>query len=119
MSTPRRPAPRSRPAPISATGRSVSGRSSERLAAAAEGRLAAMDVSSLAGAEAFTTKDGSTIRELHHTALQSLAEASIPAGEQTQRHYHAVTEEIYFFSRALARWKSTARAGGSPPATPC
>ena len=55
-----------------------------------------MDVSSLAGVKAFTTKDGSTIRELHHTAQQSLAEASLPAGAQTQRHYHAVTEEIYF-----------------------
>jgi mannose-6-phosphate isomerase-like protein (cupin superfamily) len=55
-----------------------------------------MEVSSIAGAEAFTTKDGSTIRELHHTAEQSLAEASLPAGKQTQRHYHAVTEEIYF-----------------------
>ena len=55
-----------------------------------------MNVSSLAGVEAFTTKDGSTIRELHHTAEQSFAEASLPAGAQTQRHYHAVTEEIYF-----------------------
>ena len=55
-----------------------------------------MDVSSLAGATAFTTKDGSTIRELHHTAEQSLAAASVPAGSETQRHYHAVTEEIYF-----------------------
>src|SRR6266571_150000 len=55
-----------------------------------------MDVSSIADAEAFTTKDGSTIRELHHTDAQSLAEASLPAGGQTQRHYHAVTEEIYF-----------------------
>ncbi len=42
-----------------------------------------MNVSSLAGATAFTTKDGSTIRELHHTAEQSLAEASVPAGTQT------------------------------------
>jgi mannose-6-phosphate isomerase-like protein (cupin superfamily) len=55
-----------------------------------------MNVSSLVGAEPFTTKDGSTIRELHHTAEQSLAEASLPAGAQTQRHYHVVTEEIYF-----------------------
>jgi len=55
-----------------------------------------MDVTSLTGAEPFTTKDGSTIRELHHTALQSLAEARLPAGGSTQRHYHAQTEEIYF-----------------------
>lgn len=55
-----------------------------------------MNVTSLAVAQAFTTKDGSTIRELHHTELQSLAEASLPRGAATQRHYHARTEEIYF-----------------------
>jgi mannose-6-phosphate isomerase-like protein (cupin superfamily) len=55
-----------------------------------------MNVSSIAGAEPFTTKDGSTIRELHHTFVQSLAEASLGAGAETRRHYHAVTEEIYF-----------------------
>ncbi len=56
-----------------------------------------MNVTSLATATAFTTKDGSTIRELHHTAAQSLAEASLEAGATTDRHYHARTEEIYFF----------------------
>ena len=55
-----------------------------------------MKISSLASAEPFTTKDGSTIRELHHTREQSLAEASLPTGARTQRHYHAHTEEIYF-----------------------
>jgi quercetin dioxygenase-like cupin family protein len=54
-----------------------------------------MEITSLADARPFTTKDGSTIRELHHTALQSLAEASIPAGGSTQRHHHKLTEEIY------------------------
>jgi mannose-6-phosphate isomerase-like protein (cupin superfamily) len=44
---------------------------------------------------AFTTKDGSTIREYHHTAAQSLAEASLAAGQSTQRHQHRETEEIY------------------------
>ena len=44
---------------------------------------------------AFTTKDGSTIREFHHSAAQSLAEASVSAGARTQRHQHRVTEEIY------------------------
>ena len=43
----------------------------------------------------FVTKDGSTIREYHHTALQSLAEASLEPGGATQRHYHARSEEIY------------------------
>jgi mannose-6-phosphate isomerase-like protein (cupin superfamily) len=44
---------------------------------------------------AFTTKDGSTIREFHHTAAQSLAEASLTPGQRTQRHQHRATEEIY------------------------
>ena len=43
----------------------------------------------------FVTKDGSTIREYFHTALQSLAEASLAPGAATQRHYHARSEEIY------------------------
>jgi mannose-6-phosphate isomerase-like protein (cupin superfamily) len=55
-----------------------------------------MRVESLASAEPFTTKDGSTIRELHHTDEQSLAEATLGPGRATERHYHARTEEIYF-----------------------
>jgi mannose-6-phosphate isomerase-like protein (cupin superfamily) len=43
----------------------------------------------------FTTKDGSTIREYLHTAVQSLAEASLAPGAATRRHYHARSEEIY------------------------
>jgi mannose-6-phosphate isomerase-like protein (cupin superfamily) len=45
--------------------------------------------------DAFTTKDGSTIREYHHTSLQSLAEATLAPGQSTQRHYHRASEEIY------------------------
>ena len=55
-----------------------------------------MQVESLASAESFTTKDGSTIRELHHTGVQSLAEAALEPGQATERHYHARAEEIYF-----------------------
>ncbi len=55
-----------------------------------------MQIQSLDRAEPFTTKDGSTIRELHHTAAQSLAEASLPPDGATQRHYHRASEEIYF-----------------------
>lgn len=55
-----------------------------------------MDVASVDRVEAFVTKDGSTIRELHHTAVQSLAEATLEPDQATQRHYHRVTEEIYF-----------------------
>ena len=57
-----------------------------------------MELRSIADAEAFTTKDGSSIRELHHTPAQSLAEASLAPGQATQRHYHALTEEIYLIT---------------------
>lgn len=57
-----------------------------------------MQLRSIADAEAFTTKDGSSIRELHHTPAQSLAEASLAPGQATQRHYHALTEEIYLIT---------------------
>jgi len=53
-------------------------------------------VASLDAAPAFTTADGSTIRELWHTDAQSLAEASLEVGQATARHYHAASEEIYF-----------------------
>ena len=57
-----------------------------------------MELRSLSDVEAFVTKDGSTIRELHHTARQSLAEASLETGQATERHYHARTEEIYLLT---------------------
>ena len=57
-----------------------------------------MQVTSPAGVEAFTTKDGSTIRELHHTAVQSLAEATLEPGQATERHYHRASEEIYLMT---------------------
>ncbi len=49
----------------------------------------------------FTTKDGSTIRSILDrtnapVANQSLAEARVPAGGATQRHYHRLSEEFYF-----------------------
>lgn len=49
----------------------------------------------------FTTKDGSTIRsllDLSNAAVkqQSLAEASLPKGASTERHYHKVSEELYY-----------------------
>jgi len=55
-----------------------------------------VNVASIEKVEAFTTKDGSTIRELHHTANQSLAEATLEPDQATERHYHRATEEIYF-----------------------
>ena len=49
----------------------------------------------------FTTKDGSTIRSILDATNapvqnQSLAEARVPAGGATQRHYHQLSEEFYF-----------------------
>jgi len=49
----------------------------------------------------FTTADGSTIRSILDATNapvqnQSLAEASLALGQQTQRHYHKLSEEIYF-----------------------
>jgi mannose-6-phosphate isomerase-like protein (cupin superfamily) len=61
-----------------------------------------MEVRSREQADAFTTLDGSTIRvildgPLAGAANQSLAEASLAAGQSTDRHYHARSEEIYVF----------------------
>ena len=49
----------------------------------------------------FTTKDGSTIRSLLDRSNapvlnQSLAEATLPAGGETQRHFHRLSEEFYY-----------------------
>lgn len=51
----------------------------------------------------YITKDGSSIRELMHPSShansnQSLAEATVPAGVQTQLHLHMNSEEIYFIT---------------------
>ena len=54
-----------------------------------------MDVTSRSELEPFATEDGSTIREYLHTPVQSLAEATLSAGQSTQRHYHRLSEEIY------------------------
>jgi mannose-6-phosphate isomerase-like protein (cupin superfamily) len=60
-------------------------------------------IASISGVEFFVTKDGSTIRELHHTGVQSLAEATLEPDEATQRHYHRATEEIYFVLKGSGR----------------
>lgn len=49
----------------------------------------------------FTTKDGSRIRSLLDLSNapvrnQSLAEASLPAGAEIERHYHRLSEEFYY-----------------------
>ena len=60
-----------------------------------------MDVFNITAVPAVTTKDGSEIRELladRNSCIrnQSLAEARLPPDGRTTRHYHPVTEEIYY-----------------------
>jgi len=60
-----------------------------------------MTVQNLSAQASFITKDGSTIRSiLDRTNApvqnQSIAEARVPAGGRTERHYHKVAEELYF-----------------------
>jgi len=67
-----------------------------------------MRISSLGEAEPFVTGDGSTIRELvgqvSLPALnQSLAEATLPPGGATERHYHRRAEEIYLIVEGTGR----------------
>ena len=62
-----------------------------------------MTINALAQQPPFTTKDGSTIRSILDSTNapvrnQSLAEASLPTGGSTQRHYHKVSEEFYFIT---------------------
>src|SRR2546422_9567658 len=67
-----------------------------------------MDVKNLDGVPAFTTKDGSEIRELlayRNSVIrnQSLAEARVPVGGSTLEHYHMQTEEIYYITAGTGR----------------
>jgi mannose-6-phosphate isomerase-like protein (cupin superfamily) len=67
-----------------------------------------MDIHNIDRVPAFTTKDGSEIRELlaHRNsciAQQSLAEARLPPGGQTAPHYHPQTEEIYYILEGTGR----------------
>jgi mannose-6-phosphate isomerase-like protein (cupin superfamily) len=60
-----------------------------------------VEIRNLDRATPFTTKDGSTIRELlgPRTAPvqnQSLAEATLGPGQATERHYPAASEELYY-----------------------
>lgn len=60
-----------------------------------------MEIRSRDASEPFVTADGSIIRSLLDASnapvrQQSLAEATIAPGEQTQRHYHRRSEEFYF-----------------------
>jgi mannose-6-phosphate isomerase-like protein (cupin superfamily) len=72
--------------------------------------LRAVRVARLDELESFVTKDGSTIRELAGPAWtaarnQSLAEASVPPGGETDEHYHARAEELYHFVSGAGRMR--------------
>lgn len=69
-----------------------------------------MDIKNLNEVPAFTTKDGSEIRELlayRNSAIrnQSLAEARIPVGGSTLEHYHPKTEEVYYITNGKGRMR--------------
>ena len=69
-----------------------------------------MDVKNLEDMPAFTTKDGSEIRELlafRNSVIrnQSLAEARLQPGASTQEHYHAKAEEIYYITHGVGRMR--------------
>lgn len=69
-----------------------------------------MDVVRREQREAFTTADGSTIRELAgvpsgNAVNQSLAEAVVPPGRDTIEHYHRTSEEIYLFTGGAGRMR--------------
>ena len=60
-----------------------------------------MTINQLSQQKPFTTVDGSTIRSILDRTnapveMQSLAEAILPEGCATQRHYHKISEEFYF-----------------------
>jgi mannose-6-phosphate isomerase-like protein (cupin superfamily) len=69
-----------------------------------------MDIRHIDRVQAFTTKDGSEIRELlaHRNSViekQSLAEARLPPGASTTPHYHRLTEEIYYVLEGQGRMR--------------
>jgi mannose-6-phosphate isomerase-like protein (cupin superfamily) len=59
---------------------------------------------------AFTTEDGSEIREIlahRNSAIrkQSLAEATLRAGQGTRAHFHPKAEEIYYILKGQGRMR--------------
>jgi mannose-6-phosphate isomerase-like protein (cupin superfamily) len=79
-----------------------------------------MEIRKRAQQEPFTTKDGSTITSLLDSANapvrnQSLAEARIPAGGSTQRHYHRDSEEFYYITRGTGVMEINGETQGVGP----
>jgi mannose-6-phosphate isomerase-like protein (cupin superfamily) len=70
----------------------------------------AVEKANLQRLDAFTTLDGSQIRELAGPAWsnvrnQSLAEATLPPGGETIEHFHRQAEEIYYFVAGTGRMR--------------
>lgn len=66
-----------------------------------------MIINNLSNQVPFTTRDGSEIRSLLDLSCapvknQSLAEARLPAGAATDRHYHRDSEEFYYLLEGQA-----------------
>jgi hypothetical protein len=77
-------------------------------------------IESLQSVVPFVTKDGSAIRELAgvptgNSENQSLAEATVPPGGETEEHYHRASEEIYFFTHGRGRLLTAVFARGHVP----
>jgi mannose-6-phosphate isomerase-like protein (cupin superfamily) len=69
-----------------------------------------MDIQNIEQVPAFTTKDGSEIRELlayRNSCIrnQTLAEARLPPGKSTTPHRHTKTEEIYYLLSGQAKMR--------------
>jgi len=70
--------------------------------------MAEPEVLKRAEREPYRTKDGSTVTELVHpdfsgAAGQSIAEAVVVAGGETDAHIHRRSEEIYVFTSGAGR----------------
>jgi mannose-6-phosphate isomerase-like protein (cupin superfamily) len=69
-----------------------------------------MDIKNLNEVPAFTTKDGSQIRELlahRNSAIrnQSLAEARLAPGTSTREHFHPRAEESYYITHGKGQMR--------------
>ena len=67
-----------------------------------------VEVRAYSEAVPFVTTDGSTIRSLLDLSVapvanHSLAEATLPAAGQTERHHHKVSEEMYYLLEGQGR----------------
>jgi len=112
------------PVPVPATARErPASRPSPRrsLLARTVTSLCAVTVVRLEQRTPFVTQDGSAIRELAglpsgNAANQSLAQATLQPGGETEEHFHRQTEEIYLFTDGEGRMRLgeqefTVRAG--------